>query len=174
MCFFRSVKQAKIAPFAIVTFALCHVLFGRFTKAHAQKPAFVIGTCAFKVLCVCLCAYTSQVVVRIVSRIAVNMVNIFWGPSARHIQNSTTMRVVFVVINRYFDVPVGVFPPGNVARFGGSAGFAPRKTSRVWAILQYFAQTGCGKIFNSHDDPLSVVAVRSAGAAATAPRFAII
>jgi hypothetical protein len=116
--------------------------FAAFKFRHAQKSSrFVACMCPFLVLDVARRQNISKVAKRIVSGVAVNVVNVAGRPFARHVKPRQTTGSVSSFVNPNDCVPFGLDVPSNRARNNFTTRFdAPSKAACFWVVVQQCVQ----------------------------------
>ena len=104
----------------------------------------------------------AQVSYRVVSGVAVLMVDLSIRPNATHVQPREAMRPVVMTSNADLDVTSAVAASGARLVASLASWVAPAKYAGFWVVMKKFAQTLRGKIGLSHDAVLSLIGQRPA------------
>lgn len=104
----------------------------------------------------------SKVANTVVRLYSIDVVNVFFGPTAIRVQPSKSVNLVLVHVDTHLEIPVMVKPVEGCASFAASppkADYSGENTG-IWVVMKKLAQACCGKIGLSHDAPYQRIGQR--------------
>ena len=108
-------------------------------------------------------AYISQVGDGIIRPIAVYVVNVIFGPCARHVQPCQPVKPIRALVDAGYEVAVFPETPNWCADVDAHGRLdAPRKRPGLRVVVNQFVKSLYGKIVVSHDAVLSLIGQRPA------------